>query len=361
MEILVTCLCGHNFAAPPHLAGSYAACPYCGRLVPLQRSGAGARSSAPWIIGGVVVVVVLLVCGGIVGGIFALKNAVVAGLSGSSLEVQQQDYAEARRGFSTKLIRRGPSPQEVDYAWRQEALASTPGRALLTYQANGIQLRAFFDPPTSPGKRPVVIFLHGGFAFGDGDFEMAQPYRDAGFLVVMPILRGENGQSGDFTLYYDEVDDVLALVDSLAMIEHADTNNVFVAGHSAGGALAALSALASNKFRAAAPLCGSMNPSIMLHDPDSQPLIVFDRSDPREVQMRSPEAYARSFKCPARLYYGDAEIFLKGAIERTAATAAAHGLDVQAVEVPGDHFSAVDPAIRQSIPFFRQHFSAAGR
>ena len=38
---------------------------------------------------------------------------------------------------------------------------------------------------------------------------MAQPYRDAGYIVMIPILRGENGQPGFYTMFYDEVDDVL--------------------------------------------------------------------------------------------------------------------------------------------------------
>jgi dienelactone hydrolase len=230
---------------------------------------------------------------------------------------------------------------------------------VLDVPSDGIGLHVFHDPPNSPGKRPAVIFLHGGFAFGDGDMEMAQPFRDAGFVVVMPVLRGENGQAGDFTLYYDEVADVLAVADALGSLEHVDTNNLFVAGHSAGGTLATLSALASNKFRAAASFSGSMNQGAIVDDPDSEWLVVFDTSDPREVQMRSPEAYAGSFKCPARLYYGDEEDYLKDANERTATSAASRGLDVQAVRVPGNHFTSVDPAIRESIAFFRQHISTA--
>jgi acetyl esterase/lipase len=271
----------------------------------VPHAGARRGSKAPWIVAGVVVGVLLLFCGGIGAGVMAVRSMVMARLGGTPLEVQQQDYAEARRNFETKLVHRGPSPQEADYPWQQENILAHPGRHVLDVPSDGIGLHVFHDPPNSPGKRPAVIFLHGGFAFGDGDMEMAQPFRDAGFVVVMPVLRGENGQAGDFTLYYDEVADVLAVADALGSLEHVDTNNLFVAGHSAGGTLATLSALASKKFRAAASFSGSMNQGAIVNDPDSEWLVVFDTSDPREVQMRSPEAYAGSFKCPARLYYGD--------------------------------------------------------
>ena len=55
-----------------------------------------------------------------------------------------------------------------------------------------------------------MLFLHGGFQFGPEDWEMTWPYRAAGFIVMVPMLRGEDDQAGDFTMFYDEVDDVLA-------------------------------------------------------------------------------------------------------------------------------------------------------
>jgi dienelactone hydrolase len=350
MEIYTNCVCGRAFAAPPHLAGTHVACPYCGRYVLLPARFVRQVNPIPWIVGGLAAFFVLLLCGGLIGGIVW---GVRSFGGGGALAVQTQDYAAARQTFRTNLLRRGPSPQPWDDHWDQSVLYPPDGAELTAF--GGHNLTAIYDLPRLPGKRPVVIFLHGGFAFGDGDYEMAQPYRDAGFVVVMPILRGENGHSGDFTLYYDEVDDVLALVDALGRLEHVDTNNVFVAGHSAGGTLATLAALTSNRFRAAASLSGSMNQNIMLGDREYIP---FDASDPREVQMRSPEAYAQSFKCPARLYYGDEEFLLSAAIERTAATAARSGLDVQAVAVPGDHFTSVEAAAQQSAAFFRQHVSS---
>jgi hypothetical protein len=43
-----------------------------------------------------------------------------------------------------------------------------------------------------------------------------------------------------------------------------------------------------------------------------------------------------------------------GSSRLLAEMATAAGLDVQAVEIPGDHETSVEPAMRQAIVFFRQ-------
>jgi dipeptidyl aminopeptidase/acylaminoacyl peptidase len=256
------------------------------------------------------------------------------------------DYAQARSTFKTRLVRRGPSPQQG------EPLRTPPRAVEVRYRSGGLTLVAYVDPPPAGGaRRPAVLFLHGGFAFGDDDWQMPQPFRDAGYVVMVPVLRGENGQPGSFTLYYDEVDDALAAAEALAGLAYVDANRIYLAGHSAGGALAMLTACASSRFKAAASLSGS---------PDLSPatlesvLAVFDRSDPREKQLRSPLSFAASFKCPVRLFYGAEELWAPGVSEETARRARAGGLDVQAESVPGDHFSSVPAAIAKSIEFFRQ-------
>ncbi len=122
-------------------------------------------------------------------------------------------------------------------------------------------------------------------------------------------------------------------------------------GHSAGGTLAMLAARASNRFRAAASLSGSPDQKA---NALSQPtLAVFDQSDPRELQLRSPVAYSTSFKSLIRMYFGDQERWATLSTQRTAGLAKQKGLDVEAIEVPGDRFSSVPEAIRKSIEFFK--------
>jgi hypothetical protein len=53
------------------------------------------------------------------------------------------------------------------------------------------------------------MFLHGGFCFDASDWQVTKAFRDAGFIVMIPVLRGEQGQPGNFTMFHDEVDDVV--------------------------------------------------------------------------------------------------------------------------------------------------------
>jgi dipeptidyl aminopeptidase/acylaminoacyl peptidase len=263
------------------------------------------------------------------------------------LELQPESYAKTRAAFKTKLIKRGPSPQP------SQGVVIPAGARVIEYASGDLKLKAFIDPVPDDGvKRPAVLFLHGGFAFGGSDWMMPQPYRDAGFLVMIPLLRGENGQDGDFTLYCDEVDDVLAAADTLAALPYVDPSRVFVSGHSAGGTLSMFAAMTSNKLRAAASLDGS--PDQVANLKENPWLGVFDVASVHEVRMRSPVAFATSFVCPTRIYFGDQSDWAHEGSKRMEFLAKRNGLDVEAVEVPGDHSGMVPGAIEQSIKFFQK-------
>lgn len=257
----------------------------------------------------------------------------------TGLTVQHEDYARARAQFHTRLLRHGPAPKRFHPA-------SPPATVSEVNYAEG---RKAWLSPAPAEKSPAVLFLHGGFSFGQDDWDMTAPFRDAGFVVMTPILRGENGQPGDYTLFYDEVDDVLSAADYLARLPFVDASRIFVAGHSVGGTLTLLAAQASNRFRAAAAFSGSPDQRAFLRGQEQ--LAPFDPSDMRELQVRSPLAYAESFKCPMRLYRGDQEPFFAN-LELVASVARSKGLDVEAVVVPGNHFSAVPEEIRRAVEFF---------
>src|SRR6202011_3218095 len=106
-------------------------------------------------------------------------------------------------------------------------------------------------------RYPAVLFLHGGYSFALGDWQMSQPYRDAGFVVLSPLLRGENGQAGAYSMFYDEVEDVVNAAEYLRKQPYVDASRLYVAGHSIGGTMVMLSAMTYQHFRAAAALSGS--------------------------------------------------------------------------------------------------------
>jgi dipeptidyl aminopeptidase/acylaminoacyl peptidase len=220
----------------------------------------------------------------------------------------------------------------------------------IEYGSGDLRLKAWMNRPAGGHNHPAVLFLHGGFAFGPEDWELTQPYRDAGYVVLAPRLRGENGQPGAFTLWYDEVDDVLAAAEFLSRQTHVDAGRMYLAGVSAGGTLALLSAAASTRFRAAASFSASPDQALLVRHAKID--LPFDPTDPRELQMRSPLAYAGSLKCPVRIYYGTRDHFVLTS-RRTAEVARARNLDVEAIQIDGDHGSSVPPATKQSIAFFQ--------
>jgi len=261
------------------------------------------------------------------------------------VEVQSEDYAKARSRFRTKLLRKGPAPQPG-------SLAKPPSGVIeVKYPSGELRLKAWVNRPVDVSRQhPAVLFLHGGFAFDREDWDLSQPFRAAGFVVMTPILRGENGQTGSFTLWYDEVDDVLAAAEFLSKQPYVDSSHLCVAGSSAGGTLSLLAAQSSRRFRAAASFSASPDQALLVRHAKID--LPFDKTDARELQLRSPLAYAGSFKCPVRIYYGTQDHFVLTS-QRTAAVAKDRGLDVEAVPIEGDHGSSVPPAIKQSIPFFR--------
>jgi dipeptidyl aminopeptidase/acylaminoacyl peptidase len=265
------------------------------------------------------------------------------------VEVRHDDYADARKHFHTKLLTRSGPPQT-------DPIPVAPaGVTAITFPSGKLKLIAWINLPVDrKQKYPAVLFLHGGFGFGVEDWEMTKPLRDAGYVVLAPMLRGENDQPGNFTLFYDEVEDVLAAGKYLRSQPFVDRDRVFVAGHSIGGTMAMLASMTSHDFRGAASFSGSPDQIIFVKYGFPLAKIPFDRTDPRELQMRSPLAFAGSFKCPARIFFGTREPHFRLSSQRTAEIAHGKGLNVVAVEVEGSHFTAVPEEMKQAVAFFAE-------
>jgi poly(3-hydroxybutyrate) depolymerase len=86
-----------------------------------------------------------------------------------------------------------------------------------------------------------------------------------------------------FSYFYDEVDDVLAAGEYLSKQPYVDANRVFVAGHSVGGTMALLAAMASKRFLAGASFEGVCYEPQFVTRGKAMP---FDSTDPREIQLR---------------------------------------------------------------------------
>ena len=88
------------------------------------------------------------------------------------VEVQDEDYAQARSRFRTKLVRKGPSPQ----GWTPTK--PPEGVSEVEYVSGELRLKAWVNRPTDQTRKyPAVLYLHGGFSFDLGDWDQTKPYR----------------------------------------------------------------------------------------------------------------------------------------------------------------------------------------
>lgn len=271
----------------------------------------------------------------------APTNPPAAGSAASQVD----DLASARKGFVSKLRVRGPAPQPYQ---RDRPPASA---RQVEYTSDGLKLKGWLSADTGDGKkRPAVVYLHGGWAFGDGDWEDAEPFARAGFVLFMPTLRGENGNPGAYESFLGEVDDAIAAGRFVSSLPGVDAGNVFVVGHSVGGVLTCLVSMLPGPYKAAAAFDGYVDMEAWAAgSPNAR--VPYDRNDPQEVRVRNPMAFAGSIRCPLRLFAGEAGREVNAPL---AATARRAGKDCELVVVRGNHQAMVSPAVQQAIRWFRQ-------
>ncbi len=259
--------------------------------------------------------------------------------------VAADDLATARKGFATTLRVRGPAPQPYQNA------RPPVGVKLVEYTSGDLKLKGWLSANANDGKkRPAVVYLHGGWAFGDGDWEDAEPFVKAGFVLFMPMLRGENGNAGNYESFLGEVHDAVAAGRFVSSLPNVDRSNVFVAGHSVGGVLTCLVSMLPSPYKGAAALDGYVDmESWAAGSPDEH--IPYDRNSAAEIRVRNPMAFAGSIRCPLRLYAGEDGREVNAPLAVAARKA---GKDCALVVVRGDHQAMVTPAVQQSIVWFRQ-------
>jgi dipeptidyl aminopeptidase/acylaminoacyl peptidase len=263
--------------------------------------------------------------------------------------VQTTTYVKARALFRTELLQKGPAPGDF------EQLGTPAGAKRVSYPGGpdgAIKLTAWVSPyQPSSTLRPAVLFLHGGNATGHGHWELMKPYADAGFVVMLPTLRGENGQKGSFSGFYDEVDDTSAAARYLEELPGIDRSRIFLAGHSVGGTLSLLTAM-NRKFCAAVPI--SSNPDAWRFFGRFQEDIRFNPKNPQEFVMRSAVCFAHSVQCPMLLLRGTEEGRFQQRHSLFIERARAGGVSIDQKQIPGDHNGAVPGAIAESIRFFNR-------
>lgn len=265
------------------------------------------------------------------------------------LPLAREDYANARKQFHTHLLRKIAAPE------KSTPLGTPPGASRVTYPGgpNGsIELVAWLSH-YEPGKtlKPAVLFLHGGNATGDGHWALMKPYWEAGFVVLLPSFRGENGQQGNYSGFYDETSDALAAASYLENLPGVDRDRLFLAGHSNGGTLSLLASM-TRKFRASVPISAGVNSWRYFNRYSDE--ICFDDRNEEEFIMRSSVCFGPSLKCPTLLLRGTEERPFDADHKLLMERARFAGMPIDNMLLPGNHNGVVPGAVVESIRFFNQ-------
>lgn len=237
------------------------------------------------------------------------------------------------------------------------------GAAEIHYRSGPHDLRAWWAaPPEADAPAPALLYLHGAFALGPKDWRAVQPFREAGFAVLLPALRGENGNPGRQELLYGEVDDAVAAARWLAARPEVDPRHVYAAGHSIGGGVVALLALRPEApVRLTASVGGIYVTETFLRWSRSKAnaaLVRFDPLDPAEGTLRTLVPNVRDLVHPHRAYIGQGDTWFHPNAEALAAEAARVDAPVVVERVPGDHMGSLEPALARYLEHVRAELAA---
>jgi acetyl esterase/lipase len=247
-------------------------------------------------------------------------------------------YVQRRAALRTRLLKVSRAPG----GWAP--VQPPAGVQEVQYPSGSLKLKAWVAVPPGAGgkKQSAIVFFHGGFNFDMGDFEATKPFRDAGFVVMCPMLRAENGNPGRFELLFGEADDGKAAVLWLADQPYVDPEHIYTFGHSVGGGISALLALLDGVPIKHGGSAGGLYDTRVFDHWDFTP---FDLKDPEERQMRVLVGNLRFLRRRHYAYIGKEDPpFQQTAAEARREMGEGPNL-LQIAEVPGDHLTCLRPAM----------------
>lgn len=257
------------------------------------------------------------------------------------ITVAGYSYREARAAHRTRLVRHGPTP---------DAAHATPPPNYVTevrVPAEPGELIAWLVLPEGEEPVPGVVYLHSGFALAESDASSAYALVTAGYALLLPALRGENGNPGNFELCYGEVDDVKAAVRYLAAHPRVIDDRLYVFGHAIGGSLAALLALDPEPSVRLTGSVGGLFPPGSLFAWEQDGYVPFRVSDARERDLRFPVRFLDQLAVPHHAYIGEADP-LHGDLPRLQ-PALDRSRNLLIEIVPGDTSGSLLPALSRFI------------
>jgi dienelactone hydrolase len=291
------------------------------------------------------------IAGIIIGSVLAVALAIWFSRSVTSDRYAAFDtsYEEINDGYRTPSHKELPNPHDYN------SITPRSNGEIVVYGSDGKALLGVLQKPTGVAPFPAVVFCHGGFALGQLDQESVEPLIEKGFAVFCPSWRGENGNDGEFTLYYGESADAIAAMEHLRRRPDIIEDSIFLAGHSIGATVAMLASVRSDIPRGVAAVGGVMDiEAITRKMPLSQFIDSPIRLQKKDLRLRSPAAFLRDIDCPVRLYYGEEdapEMIRQG--EEIQSSAKKIGLPITCEVHEGlDHLSALSPSMSDAAEFF---------
>lgn len=111
-----------------------------------------------------------------------------------------------------------------------------------------LSLAAYLSKAPKDQKiRPAVIWVHDGFDGIDPETWRQAKVFDDECILMCPSFREENANNGQFSMFYNEVGDLLAAVNHVSALPFVDKNRIYIVGHGTGGTLALLAATTGTK------------------------------------------------------------------------------------------------------------------
>ncbi len=253
-------------------------------------------------------------------------------------------FLQAREGFKTTLNEAATAGDGVE--------ATTPPSsqpfALIKYTSPAGPLAAYLTPDPKDGKKhPAMIVCTGGFGgIGSSSWTVERytgHFRKAGMIVMCPSWRGQQANPGKYECFFGEVDDALAAIEHVRSLPYVDPSRVYITGHSTGGTMAMLAALATDKIRASFPLGG--NPDFVAEAAEGTAYGMpppFDIKNAEETKLRSFKSFVSTLKVPTFYFEGQFSPYPR-VMEPIGAEAAKAGVPLGVFTIEnGDHFAIVD-------------------
>lgn len=268
-----------------------------------------------------------------------------------------------REALDTQLNLRARTPEHVDFfaRWAEEGRdvrSSYPGYRELAYGSAPAERLDYF--PAGDGAAPLLAFIHGGYwqSLDKGDFSHPAPvFREAG--IAYASLNYTLAPQARIGQMVEEIRRALAYLHGHAGKLGFDGKRIVVAGHSAGGHLAAMAAITDwrrldlppDLLKGACCISGlyELEP---LHLSYQQPVLQLDAES---VEALSPQRHIPERLPPTLCAVGseEPEEFLDQQAEFLAACRK-KGLPVAEVPLPGrHHFAAVEAMAEPDHPLHR--------